>query len=69
MNSIKTNILSKSNIYLNGFSFNINGALNSLACIYFFRGVFWCCFSTPDNKSENLNINIIEKNESNVLYE
>lgn len=62
-------LISKIFIYLNGFSFNINGALNSLACIYFFRGVFWCCFSTPDNKSENLNINIIEKNESNVLYE
>lgn len=63
------NIASKIFIYLNGFSFNIYGAFNSLACIYFFRGVFWCCFSTPDNKSENLNINVTEKNDVDVLYE
>lgn len=55
-------------IYINGFLFNINGAFNSLACIYFFRGVFWCCFSEPNREDDNDNDN--EKNNNmNVLYE
>jgi hypothetical protein len=53
-------------VYLNGFFFNINGALNSLACIYFFRGVFWCCFENKD-KVDDTNSN--EKNIYNNLYE
>ena len=59
-------------IYTNGFLFNINGALNSLACIYFFRGVFWCCFSESkrEDENDNDNDNENEKNsQMNVLYE
>ena len=46
-------IISQIFVYLNGFLFNINGALNSLACIYFFRGVFWCCCTIPENDDDN----------------
>ena len=29
--------------YINGFLFASNGIFDSIACIFFFRGVFWCC--------------------------
>ena len=29
--------------YVNGFLFASNGIFDSIACIFFFRGVFWCC--------------------------
>lgn len=40
--------------YFNAFFFASNGIFDSLACIFFFRGVFWCCFSNnaEDNLSE-----------------
>lgn len=38
--------------YANDISFNLNGAINSLACIFFFRGVFWCCCSSDDKEVE-----------------
>lgn len=28
---------------INGFLFASNGIFDSIACIFFFRGVFWCC--------------------------
>ena len=31
--------------YINGFLFASNGIFDSIACIFFFRGVFWCCNS------------------------
>ena len=60
LKSFEHSIITKVFVYLNGFGFNINGALNSLACIYFFRGVFWCCCSSSktneegEDKSDNL---------------
>ena len=38
--------------YFNAFFFASNGIFDSLACIFFFRGVFWCCFS--NNAEDNL---------------
>ena len=64
--SLENKTISKIFIYLNGISFNINGALNSLACIYFFRGVFWCCFSSKNDN--NIEISS-ESNICNDLYE
>ena len=29
--------------YVNGFLFASNGIFDSIAAIFFFRGVFWCC--------------------------
>ena len=55
--------------YINGFCFNINGALNSIACIYFFRGVFWCCFPTKDNDDDNYNNIDIDENNKFNLYD
>lgn len=45
--------------YMNDISYSLNGAINSLACISFFRGVFWCCCSNNkhDEKTESLDIN------------
>ena len=53
LKKFKEHFITKAFVYLNAFAFNINGALNSLACIYFFRGVFWCCCSSSkeDRKS------------------
>lgn len=67
LTSIEHSIITKIFVYLNGFVFNINGALNSLACIYFFRGVFWCC-----NSSSKVNEDEVDKNDNlikNNLYE
>ena len=57
--------------YINGFCYNINGAFNSLACIYFFRGVFWCCFKEKE-KEKDKDDNIKYNNENDIynqLYE
>lgn len=60
-------MITKIFVYLNGFIFDINGALNSLACIYFFRGVFWCCCSSSkaNEEEEDKNDNLVKTN----LYE
>ena len=45
--------------------------MNSLACIYFFRGVFWCCCSSTkaneeeEDKNENLDKNNLYENMDN----
>ena len=46
--------------YINAFFFASNGIFDSLACIFFFRGVFWCFEeskisdpATDDNKKES----------------
>ena len=39
--------------YINGFLFASNGIFDSIACIFFFRGVFWCCSDTPDERISN----------------
>ena len=31
--------------YINAFLFASNGIFDSIACIFFFKGVFWCCSS------------------------
>ena len=36
--------------YINGFLFASNGIFDSIACIFFFRGVFWCCSPTSDER-------------------
>ena len=38
--------------YLNGFLFASNGIFDSIACIFFFKGVFWCCWA--DTLSDSL---------------
>ena len=53
--------------YISGFCYNINGAFNSLACIYFFRGVYWCCYKEKD-KDDNIDNNN-DNNIYNQLYE
>ena len=53
LNFLARNTITKGFVYLNAIAFNINGALNSLACIYFFRGVFWCCFSSKEKDDDN----------------
>ena len=37
--------------YVNAFFFASNGIFDSIACIFFFKGVFWCCW--PDTFSRN----------------
>ena len=49
-------------VYLNAFAFNLNGTFNSLSCIYFFRGVFWCCFSSNDKDDDD---DVIDKDKNN----
>ena len=44
--SLLLKILGFSNVMIH----NLNGFFNSMACFYFFRGVFWCCSS--DNKKD-----------------
>ena len=44
--------------YVNGSFFCLNGCINSLLCVYFFRGVFNCC----SRKEEEV---FIDKNDSN----
>jgi len=36
--------------YFNVIIHNLNGFFNSLACFYFFRGVFWCCIKEKDDE-------------------
>ena len=38
--------------YANAFFFASNGIFDSIACLFFFKGVFWCCW--PDNLSRNI---------------
>lgn len=32
--------------YFNSILFGCNGIFDSIACLFFFRGVFWCCFKS-----------------------
>lgn len=43
--------------YVNGFFFASNGIFDSIACIFFFKGVFWCC------GKNSISRNISEENE------
>ena len=38
--------------YANSFFFASNGIFDSIACLFFFKGVFWCCW--PDTFSRNI---------------
>ena len=38
--------------YANAFFFASNGIFDSIACLFFFKGVFWCC--CPDTLSRNI---------------
>lgn len=38
--------------YANSFFFVSNGIFDSIACLFFFKGVFWCCW--PDTFSRNI---------------
>lgn len=44
------NLLTKILGYSNVIIHNLNGFFNSLACFYFFRGVFWCCIKEDDDE-------------------
>ena len=39
--------------YSNVLIHNLNGFFNSLACFYFFRGVFWCCIEEEEDNNSN----------------
>ena len=47
--------------YINAFLFASNGIFDSIACIFFFKGVFWCCSSdslsqtSSEEKGSNMN--------------
>ena len=47
--SIVTNIVQ----YINAFLFASNGIFDSIACIFFFKGVFWCCSSNSLSKTSS----------------
>lgn len=55
--------------YLNDVSFNLNGFINAFACIFFFRGVLWCCSSSKNNKEDEKNENFGINIGSNVISE
>ena len=38
--------------YINAFLFASNGIFNSIACMFFFRGVFWCCYNNIESENE-----------------
>ena len=38
--------------YINAFFFASNGIFDSIACIFFFRGVFWCFAETSEDEPE-----------------
>ena len=37
--------------YMNSILFGCNGIFDSIACLFFFRGVFWCCFKSGPTSS------------------
>ena len=39
--------------YFNASIHNLNGFFNSLACFYFFRGVFWCCIDEEEEENNS----------------
>ena len=39
--------------YINAFLFASNGIFDSIACIFFFKGVFWCCSSNSLSKTSS----------------
>ena len=39
--------------YINAFLFASNGIFDSIACILFFKGVFWCCSSNSLSKTSS----------------
>ena len=39
--------------YINAFLFASNGIFDSIACIFFFKGVFWCCSSNSMSKTSS----------------
>lgn len=48
--------------YLNGFFFASNGIFDSIACLFFFKGVFWCC-----GENNNISRSLSEQNEGSDL--
>lgn len=52
--------------YINAFLFASNGIFDSIACAFFFRGVFWCCTS---NTSSRTNTQDGEGSDMNYLGE
>ena len=51
--------------YINAFLFASNGIFCSIACIFFFKGVFWCCW--PDTLSNSLSEEDKECSDMNYL--
>ena len=51
--------------YINAFLFASNGIFCSIACIFFFKGVFWCCW--PDTFSNSLSVEDKECSDMNYL--
>ena len=55
------NVVKNAVEYINAFLFASNGIFDSIACIFFFKGVFWCCSSdslpqaSPEEKGSNMN--------------
>jgi len=55
------NVVKNTIEYINAFLFASNGIFDSIACIFFFKGVFWCCSSdslsqtSSEEKGSNMN--------------
>ena len=59
----------KTMIFLNAVIFDLNGTFNSIASIFFFRGVFWCCISTEsDVRNVENNEEDLEEKKEGVEY-
>lgn len=57
--SLLLKILGFSNVVIH----NLNGFINSMACFYFFRGVFWCCSSNNKKTTKEYITEIPESHE------
>lgn len=49
--NIKNDLFNDIVEYINGFLFASNGIFDSIACAFFFRGVFWCCTSNTNSRT------------------
>ena len=66
---IENSFIIKGMIFLNAVIFDLNGTFNSIASIFFFRGVFWCCISTEsDVRNVENNEEDLEEKKEGVEY-
>ena len=51
-------------IYASNILYHLEGTFNSIASIFFFRGVFWCCTTSKDDIFKDSNQYLIDDNVS-----